>query len=95
MWVKGVAPPPKPSVRIEVEPNRNQYEIRWPNVLRIESVLKRELVMDWSKVEVLTLDPMNTPLNADVAPSLTSAPNLAMVSEIDLEKQRKISACRT
>ena len=84
---EGVAPPPpKPSVRIEVEPNRNQYEIRWPNVLRIESVLKRELVMDWSKVEVLTLDPMNTPLNADVAPSLTSAPNLAMVSEIDLEK---------
>ena len=84
---EGVAPPPpKPSVRIEVEPNRNQYEIRWPNVLRIESVLKRELVMDWSKVEVLKLDPMNTPLSADVAPSLTSAPNLAMVSEIDLEK---------
>lgn len=84
---EGVAPPPpKPSVRIEVEPNRNQYEIRWPNVLRIESVLKRELVMDWSKVEVLTLDPMTTPLTADVAPSLTSAQDLAMVSEIDLEK---------
>ena len=84
---EGVAPPPpKPSVRIEVEPNRNQYEIRWPNVLRIESVLKRELVMDWTKVDVLTLEPMNTPLSADVAPSLTSAPNLAMVSEIDLEK---------
>ncbi len=84
---EGVAPPPpKPSVRIEVEPNRNQYEIRWPNVLRIESVLKRELVMDWTKVDVLTLDPMNTPLSADVAPSLTSAPNLAMASEIDLEK---------
>ena len=84
---EGVAPPPpKPSVRIEVEPNRNQYEIRWPNVLRIESVLKRELVMDWTKVDVLTLDPMTTPLSADVAPSLTSAPNLAMVSEIDLEK---------
>lgn len=84
---EGVAPPPpKPSVRIEVEPNRNQYEIRWPNVLRIESVLKRELVMDWTQVDVLTLEPMNTPLSADVAPSLTSAPNLAMVSEIDLEK---------
>ena len=84
---EGVAPPPpKPSVRIEVEPNRNQYEIRWPNVLRIESVLKRELVMDWSKVEVLTLNPMTTPLTADVAPSLTSAQDLAMVSEIDLEK---------
>ena len=84
---EGVAPPPpKPSVRIEVEPNRNQYEIRWPNVLRIESVLKRELVMDWTKVDVLTLNPMTTPLTADVAPSLTSAQDLAMVSEIDLEK---------
>ncbi len=79
-------PPPKPSVRIEVEPDRNHLEIRWPNIQRIDHVLKQELVLDWDQVEPLTLDPMDTPLNAEVAPSLTGFANLAMVSEIDLEK---------
>lgn len=82
----GVAPPPpKPSVRIEVEPDRNHLEIRWPNVERIDNVLKPELVIDWQNVPALTLDPSQTPLNADIAPSLTGSPNLAMATEIDLE----------
>lgn len=79
-------PPPKASVRIEVEPGRNHLEIRWPNVDRIDNVLKPELVMDWENVPALSLDPAQTPLNADIAPSLTGSPNLAMVTEIDLEK---------
>lgn len=84
---EGVAPPPpKPSVRIEVELGRNHLEIRWPNIHRIDTVLKQSLVMDWDKVPSLTLDPMNTPLNAEIAPSLTGFANLSMASEIDLEK---------
>lgn len=79
-------PPPKPSTRIDVEPGRNHLEIRWPNVDRIDNVLKPELVMDWGEVEALRLDPSQTPLNADIAPSLTGSPNLGMVTEIDLEK---------
>ncbi|MGZ0020025.1 BPTD_3080 family restriction endonuclease [Nitrosomonas sp. wSCUT-2] len=78
--------PPKPSVRVEVEPDRNHLEIRWPNIQRIDAVLKPELVLDWQNVEALTLDPMHTPLNAEVAPSLTGFANLAMASEIDLER---------
>jgi type III restriction enzyme len=79
-------PPPRPSVRIEVVLERNQYEIRWPNIERVQSVLKPELAMDWDTVESLTLDPAQTPLNAEIAPSLTGAPNLAQISAIDLEK---------
>lgn len=78
--------PPKPSVRVDVEPDRNHLEIRWPNIQRIDAVLKPELVLDWQNVEALTLDPMQTPLNAEVAPSLTGFANLAMASEIDLER---------
>ena len=78
-------PPPKPSTRIEVENGRNHLEIKWPNVLRIETVLKKQLVMNWNDVPSVTLDPMNTPLNAEIAPSLTGSPNLAMISEINLE----------
>lgn len=79
-------PPPKPSTQIEVVPGRNSYEIRWPNVLRVESVLRPTLVMDWEKVEPLSLDPMQTPIHAEIAPALTGYAILSKASEIDLEK---------
>jgi type III restriction enzyme len=79
-------PPPKPSVQVEVVSGRNQYEIRWPNVLRIDSVLKPELALDWDKLEALTLDPMQTPIFAEVAPALAGQADLSKVSQIDLEK---------
>ena len=79
-------PPPKPSVQVEVVPGRNQYEIRWPNVLRIDTKLQPTLVMDWDAIDVLTLDPMQTPIHAEIAPALTGFADLSKVSEIDLEK---------
>lgn len=79
-------PPPKPSVQVEVVPGRNQHEIRWPNVLRIDAVLKPELVLDWDRLEALTLDPVQTPIYAEVAPALAGQADLSKVSEIDLEK---------
>ena len=79
-------PPPKPSVRVEVEPGKNHFEIRWPNIDRVQTVLKPELRMDWEAVDSLTLDPAQTPLNAEIAPALTGIPNLAQASQIDLEK---------
>jgi type III restriction enzyme len=79
-------PPPKPSVQIEVVPGRNVYEIRWPNVLRVELVLRPTLVIDWDTVEPLTLDPMKTPIYAEIAPALTGYADLSKMTEIDLEK---------
>jgi type III restriction enzyme len=79
-------PPPKPSTQIEVAPGRNTLEIRWPNVLRIESVIKPVLTVDWNKIAPLTLDPMQTPISADLAPALTGQTDLTKVSQIDLEK---------
>jgi len=79
-------PPPKPSVQVDVVPGRHQYEIRWPNVLRVETVLRSRLVMDWEAVETLTLDPMQTPIYAEVAPALAGHTDLSKVSQIDLEK---------
>lgn len=79
-------PPPKPSVQIEVVPGRNGYEIRWPNVLRVDRVLRPTLVMDWDRVERLTLDPMQTPIRADIAPALAGQADLSKVSAIDLEQ---------
>lgn len=81
-----VPPPPSPSTQIEVVPGRNQFEIRWPNVLRIETVLKPELVIDWDSVTPLKLDPADSPIHVEIAPTLAGLTDLSKATEIDLEK---------
>jgi type III restriction enzyme len=83
----GVAPPPpKPTTQIEVIPERSSLEIRWPNVLRVETVIKPQLTIDWAQVEPLTIDPSNTPISAELAPALGGVTDLGKVTEFDLEK---------
>jgi type III restriction enzyme len=79
-------PPPKASTQIESLPERNDLEIRWPNVLRVDAVVRPVLAVDWTKVEPLTLDPAQTPISAEIAPALNGAANLSQVHIIDLEK---------
>lgn len=79
-------PPPRPSTQVESLPERNELEIRWPNVLRVDTVVKPVLAVDWDKVEPLRLDPAQTSISAEIAPALGGATNLAQVHLIDLEK---------
>lgn len=79
-------PPPKPSTQIETLKERGHLEIRWPNVLRVDCVVRPELVLDWNRVGKVTLDPAQTHISADLAPALGGATNLAQVVSIDLEK---------
>ncbi|GJM09714.1 MAG: hypothetical protein DHS20C11_19900 [Lysobacteraceae bacterium] len=79
-------PPPKPTTQIEVVADRAHLEIKWPNVLRIETVIRPQLVVDWSNVQPLTLDPASTPISAELAPALGGATDMAKVTPIDLEK---------
>lgn len=79
-------PPPRPTTQIEVLPERSHLELKWPNVLRIETVVRSELTMDWNKVEPLVLDPVSTPISAELAPALGGATDMGKVTEIDLEK---------
>ena len=78
-------PPPRPATQIDVIPERAQLEIKWPNIVRVDSVVRRELAVDWSDVETLTLDPASTPISADLAPALGGATDLGKVSSVDLE----------
>ena len=79
-------PPPKSTTQIEALAERAALEIRWPNVLRVETVVRPELVVDWSAVPSLVLDPATTPISADLAPALGGATDLGRVTAIDLEK---------
>lgn len=77
-------PPPKPSTQIEVLPERGALEIKWPNVLRVESVVNPQLVVDWSKAGILRLDPAQTPISADLAPAMGGATDMSKITSIDL-----------
>jgi len=79
-------PPPKPTTQIEVVPERVQFEIKWPNVVRVETVVRPELSIDWPRVPTLTLDPASTPISADLAPALGGAADMGKVTGIDLEQ---------
>ena len=61
-------------------------EIKWPNVVRVDTVLTPVLSIDWQKVSALTLDPANTPITVDIAPALGGAADWNKVTTIDLEQ---------
>jgi len=79
-------PPPKPSTQIETLPERNNLEIKWPNVLRIDTVIRPTLTVDWSAVPALTLDPSAIPITVELAPMLGGETDLAKIKKIDLEQ---------
>ena len=51
---------------------------------RSDPVVRPTLVVDWDRVEPLTLDPAQTPISAEIAPALGGATNLEQVHVIDL-----------
>ena len=79
-------PPPKPSVQIEALPERNMFEIRWPNVIRVDATVRPVLSVDWTAVEPLKLDPAQTPISAEIAPALGGATDWNRIHVIDLEQ---------
>ena len=79
-------PPPKPSTQIESLSARNVYEIKWPNILRVDQVVRPQLVVEWSTVAPLTIDPATMTMQAEIAPALGGAADWSQVKSIDLEK---------
>lgn len=84
---EGEAPaPPKPSTQVEALPERNQLEIRWPNIVRVETVVQPNLTVDWDRVQPLRLDPATIPVSAELAPALGGATDIEKAERIDLEQ---------
>jgi type III restriction enzyme len=84
------APPPPPATgktRIEPMPERRaQYELAWPNVIRIDHEYRPQLTLDTSKVKRLVLDAYQTPMIAELAPMIDGKPDFTMLKEIHLEE---------
>ena len=84
---EGVIPKPtKPKTAIEPLPERAEFEISWPNVVRIDNVYRPRLSLDWDRVQPLTLNASETAQIAELAPTVEGKPDLRNISAIDLEK---------
>lgn len=78
-------PPPTPKTRIEPVIEKSQFEISWPNVIRIEHVFKPVLNLDMDKVAPLELSAYDTATLAELAPMVEGKPDVTRISTIDLE----------
>ncbi|WP_411725642.1 BPTD_3080 family restriction endonuclease [Methyloglobulus sp.] len=79
-------PPPSPKTTIEPVPEKQEHEITFPNVLRIDSVYKTMLVLDWDKVKTLELDPYESITKAELSAIVAGKPNDKVQAAIGLEK---------
>lgn len=77
-------PPPKPTHQIEVVLDRAEFEIRWPNVVRVEHVIRQDLAIDWNAVEPILIDPTQVVVHAELAPAMGGAEDFSKVRRIDL-----------
>ncbi len=83
---ESATPKSSPSkIPIEPAPDKKQFEIKWPNVIRVEHVYSPRLSLDWGRVERLELNAADTAQVAELAPVVDGKPDLSKLSSIDLE----------
>src|SRR5680860_899533 len=82
----GPPPPPTPKTAVEPDPAKAEFEIRWPNVVRIDRVFQPVLTLDWSKARTLELDATQTTQVAELAPILEGKPDVTKINRIELER---------
>lgn len=82
----GEAPGTKPKTQIEPLAEKIQYEISWPNIIRLDREYQSKLNVDMNNIEPLVLQASETRLRADLAPILDGKTDLTKCTEIDLEK---------
>lgn len=80
----GPKQPPLPQYRVEPDESKIQYEISWPNIVRVEHIYRPKLSLDLSKVQPIQLDIYDTPMLAELAPTVDGKPDLSKLSEINL-----------
>ena len=84
--------PPMPKTAVEPDPAKVEFEIRWPNVVRIERVFQPALTLDWSKARRLELDASQMAQEAELAPILEGKPDVTKLDRIELERWHGSSA---
>lgn len=80
-------PPPAPKTRIEAVSERGPaYEIKWPNIIRIDHEYRPHLTLSPKSTKPLVLDAYDTRTLAELAPMIDGKPDLTRLTEISLEE---------
>ena len=81
-------PPPPPAPKTEIKPvvDKAQFEISWPNVIRIDHGFRPCLSLDWQVLNPLELDASQTVTLVEMAPVVDGKPDITMIDEIELAK---------
>lgn len=80
-------PPTKPKTQIEPVKEKEEFEIKWPNIIRIDYLYRSSLNVDFDKITPIELDPYENITSAEMAVILEGKPNrLIELSEIDLKE---------
>jgi type III restriction enzyme len=82
-------PPAPPNKRIEPLTERKEFELSWPNVIRVNHVYRPTLSLDISKIKPLELDASKIPTLADMAPILDGKPDISKITTINIEELGK------
>lgn len=85
----GDPPTVTPKTQVEALADRAQYQIWWPNVVRIDRVFKQRLNVDIANIPTLEIEASETRLRADLAPIIDGKTDLEKCTQIDLEKLDK------
>lgn len=70
--------------KIEPDSKKDQYELSWPNVLRIDHIYRTKLSLDLNKVNPLEIKIRDTLTKAELAKILEGKPDTTDISQIDL-----------
>ncbi len=81
-------PPPTTESKTVVEPvpDKADFEIVWPNIIRIGHVYRPHLRLDWDKVKPLHLNADQTVQIAELAPTVDGKPDMTKIAAIELER---------
>lgn len=72
----------KPKTFIQVLPQKKQYQILFPNILRIQKETEYFVDINWKKTEKITLSPTENPVWVQVAPTI-DRPDLSQSQKMD------------
>jgi type III restriction enzyme len=79
-------PPPSAKTRIEPLPQRQSYEISWPNIIRLDHTYRPRLSLDPAAVKPLVLDAHQTTTLTELAPIVEGKPDFSKIATVDLEE---------
>jgi type III restriction enzyme len=75
--------------RIQVENAKRKYEIRWPNIVRIDHFFRPQLSLDMNKVSPLTLNADEIRTIVELAPVVEGKPDYSKIDHIKLDELAK------